>query len=75
MIRKHCKQVQERFKLNEDKILEHGQRIQQLIKNGITEHDQQIKKSTTELSGETDNEEGYFVSLIVRTPHRCLYLR
>ncbi|CCX30153.1 Protein of unknown function [Pyronema omphalodes CBS 100304] len=67
--------IQQRLEVNEAKICEHGQQIQQKVKESIAEHDQKIKESQTkhnqhikesiaELSGETVNEQGYFTRMI-----------
>jgi predicted nucleic acid-binding Zn-ribbon protein len=63
--------VEGRLSENEMMIQKHYQKI----KESLVEHDQQINKSITELSGETVDEQGYFTTIIVRTPHRRLYLR
>jgi chromosome segregation ATPase len=72
------KQIQERLGVNEIKVWGHGQEIQQKAKEIITKHDQtiqKIQKILPEVSGDIINEQGYFTRMIVRTPHRCLYLR
>jgi hypothetical protein len=69
------KQIQQLLGVNEVKIWGHGQEIQQKVKESIAEHGTFMEQAAAVVLGETVNEQGYFTRMIVRTRHRCLYLR